>query len=884
MSQSPNKNSNKNKNANIQAGRLNKQHIINNITLNATNPSSSRDNIDDSSNGEWTHMPSKRHLSDSSDSLSPDPTINKNKKLFITKNRYEPLQAESQITQNSTTDTQKSISETPNYVNPIKPPPPIFVKGIVNFPDLCAALIEKIGVDNFFCKSSTYSLKIQTANPDAYRTLVHFLRDQNAQFHTYQLREDKPTRVVLRNLHSSTSTELIKSELELRLFEVRKVTNVLHKTSKSPLPLFFVNLEPTVHSNDIFKLSSFLHTKIKVEEPYKPKVISQCLNCQDLIKSNHPDGTAHGGAVILIKSNLQYYSLVNYSQNHFQSCAISITINNIPVAIAAIYSPPRHNLTVDNLTDFFDSTANNFIIGGDYNTKHQSWGYRVTNPRGNLLYNFSNMKKYKILAPPGPTYWPTSVRKKPDILDIFVTKIPSNLYYSINNIDATPQIRTVSPKLFTATTDRLKFHNIIAEEINLKISLKSAHEIDDAVNNLTTLIQSAASKSNPQNTTNNSNRAYGVKPKNYFNTKAPQSHSKNQIIFKAHLHETFQPHHDILTPENIDEVNTYLNLPSTLNQPEKYFTPNEVKQTIQKYSLKKSPGFDLIMAEVAKCLPKKAIVLITYIFNASLRLSYFPMLWKFSKIVLFSKLDKPLDTPTSFRPISLLPFFSKVLERLILKRLMPHIITNNIFPNTQFGFRNSHSTIHQLHRVVDVISTSLEKKLYCSCIFLDVAQAFDRVWHEGLQYKLKKCLPSPLYLLIKSYLTDRHFQVQLNSSTSEIAPIKAGVPQGGILSPFLFNIYVADQPTMQQTIVADYTDDKVILSINEDPLIASSNLQIDHNHNKDDKRKSNRQRVCNRLKRKAVDDPLEKPTFNKAKFKAEQEGMCQGRNSKGRQI
>ncbi|KAF0712087.1 Uncharacterized protein FWK35_00020746, partial [Aphis craccivora] len=212
---------------------------------------------------------------------SPDPNINKNKKLFITKNRYELLQVEPQITQNSTTEMQNSTSETPNYVNPIKPPPPIFVKGIVNFPDLCAALIEKIGVDNFFCKSSADSLKIQTANPDAYRTLIHFLRDQNAQFHTYQLREDKPTRVVLRNLHPTTSTELIKSELELRLFEVRKVTNVLHKTSKSPLPLFFVDLEPSDHSNDIFKLPSFLHTKIKVEEPYKPKVISQCLNCQD---------------------------------------------------------------------------------------------------------------------------------------------------------------------------------------------------------------------------------------------------------------------------------------------------------------------------------------------------------------------------------------------------------------------------------------------------------------------------------------------------------------------------------------------------------------------------------------------------------------------------
>jgi len=87
--------------------------------------------------------------------------------------------------------------------------------------------------------------------------------------------------VVIRNLHPSTSTELIKSELKLRLFEVRQVTNVLRKINKHPLPLFFVDLEPTIQFNDICKLTSLINTKIKVEEPYKTKTISQCINCQD---------------------------------------------------------------------------------------------------------------------------------------------------------------------------------------------------------------------------------------------------------------------------------------------------------------------------------------------------------------------------------------------------------------------------------------------------------------------------------------------------------------------------------------------------------------------------------------------------------------------------
>jgi len=112
----------------------------------------------------------------------------------------------------------------------------------------------------------------------------------------------------------------------------------------------------------------------------------------------------------------------------------------------------------------------------------------------------------------------------------------------------------------------------------------------------------------------------------------------------------------------------------------------------------------------------------------------------------------------------------------------------------------------------------LEKKLYCTCVFLDVSQEFDRVWYDGLLFKFKSFLPHPLFLLIKSYLTDRHIQVHYRSAYSEITKINAGVPQGGILSPTLFNIYVSDQPTTPQTMVADYADDKVILSISEIPV------------------------------------------------------------------
>lgn len=157
---------------------------------------------------------------------------------------------------------------------------------------------------------------------------------------------------------------------------------------------------------------------------------------------------------------------------------------------------------------------------------------------------------------------------------------------------------------------------------------------------------------------------------------------------------------------------------------------------------------------------KKAIILLTYLFNTVLRLSYFPILWKFSVIILVPKPNKPPDSISSYRSIILLPFFAKIFERLILKRILPYLTTNSILPDSQFGFRSSHSTIHQVHIVVDAISYALVKKLYCTCAFLNITQAFDRVWHDGLLFKLKKILHSVYFLTIKSYLSDRHFSTR----------------------------------------------------------------------------------------------------------------------------
>jgi hypothetical protein len=127
--------------------------------------------------------------------------------------------------------------------------------------------------------------------------------------------------------------------------------------------------------------------------------------------------------------------------------------------------------------------------------------------------------------------------------------------------------------------------------------------------------------------------------------------------------------------------------------------------------------------------------------------------------------------------------------------------------------------------VTNVINKALEDRKYYAAVFLDVSQAFDRVWHSGLLYKIKQFLPPPYFHLLKSYLSDRQFQVRVGNEKSELQPIKAGVPQGSVLGPTLYVLYISDIPTSTNTTLGTFADDTVILSVNEDSRRAASDLQ-----------------------------------------------------------
>jgi hypothetical protein len=118
--------------------------------------------------------------------------------------------------------------------------------------------------------------------------------------------------------------------------------------------------------------------------------------------------------------------------------------------------------------------------------------------------------------------------------------------------------------------------------------------------------------------------------------------------------------------------------------PAKPTSPDEINTIIKKLLAKKSPGHDLITNYKVKSLPRKAIVYLSHLYNAILRLSFFPNTWKHSVVILILKANKPPENPVSYRPISLLPTFSKIFEKILLKRLIPLATTADIISHTQF--------------------------------------------------------------------------------------------------------------------------------------------------------------------------------------------------------
>lgn len=281
-------------------------------------------------------------------------------------------------------------------------------------------------------------------------------------------------------------------------------------------------------------------------------------------------------------------------------------------------------------------------------------------------------------------------------------------------------------------------------------------------------------------------------------------------------------------PEHTQEVNNTVKEALEQNNEDspELTDVNEILSIVRNLKNPKAPGLDDVNNILIKNLPPKGFEYLKYIINSCLKLNHFPKIWKHAKVIPIPKPGKPANEVSSYRPISLLSSISKILERVLLNRINEHIEDNNIIPNQQCGFRTGRSTSHQLIKVIKTAKENIKMKKSTGMIFLDVEKAFDRVWHNGLLYKMLKLrFPLPLIKTVSSFLSERSFSVFIKGQLSETKKIKFGVPQGAVLSPTLYNIFTQDIVRETTENIALFADDTALYHSSENSADVVTHLQ-----------------------------------------------------------
>ena len=218
----------------------------------------------------------------------------------------------------------------------------------------------------------------------------------------------------------------------------------------------------------------------------------------------------------------------------------------------------------------------------------------------------------------------------------------------------------------------------------------------------------------------------------------------------------------------------------------------DVHDMISTLDVEKAVGPDIISNRMLLAVRNQISKPLCLLFNRSLRDKIFPNQWKIAHVIsLFKSGDKSL--PSNYRPVSLLSCVSKLLEKIVFKNIFNHLHSHNLLYKFQSGFIPGYSTTHQLIELYNHIIKSLNDKQLTSITFVDISKAFDTVWIKGLLYKLEKYgIKGDLLCWLKSYLSGRSQRVVMKDSLSTLGCLRAGVPQGSVLGPLLFLIYIND--------------------------------------------------------------------------------------------
>jgi hypothetical protein len=287
------------------------------------------------------------------------------------------------------------------------------------------------------------------------------------------------------------------------------------------------------------------------------------------------------------------------------------------------------------------------------------------------------------------------------------------------------------------------------------------------------------------------------------------------------LEAKFQPMTDPSVPSVIETVDvglrSYFMAPA--GEP-KLTDPEDVQEAIRGFRVSKSPGPNGHSNRALNHLPQRAVFLLVLIFNAILHTHHFPTAWKHARMISILKSGKDPSLPSSYRPISLLDTIGKLFEKILLARILHEANVRGLMRDGQFGFIPKHSTSLQLARLVERITRNVGEERLTGAVFLGVTKAFDSIWIDGLLYK-PTLLNFPSYIVhaISLYLRGRTFEASIHTATSSRRGMRAGVAQGGLISP-LVSLYVNDMPSPSQHVeLALYADDTAVIATSRKPTL-----------------------------------------------------------------
>ena len=255
-------------------------------------------------------------------------------------------------------------------------------------------------------------------------------------------------------------------------------------------------------------------------------------------------------------------------------------------------------------------------------------------------------------------------------------------------------------------------------------------------------------------------------------------------------------------------------------------TRNELRQALRKIKQKKAPGPDKIHGEMLKRLGAAGKEALLHLINLSWKSGQVPRAWKTAHIIPIPKPGKDHKLASSYRPISLTSCVGKVAERMVNRRLYWFLETTNNLGKNQAGFRKGRSTVDQLFRITQRIHDGFQSKKNTLAVFVDLQQAYDRVWRKGLLMKLEDIgIHGNLYRWIKFYLVDRTIQTKMNDALSSKEVLEEGLPQGSCLSSTLFLVFIKDLDDVLDSENALYADDLTLWATHTDITIAAGEIR-----------------------------------------------------------